>query len=950
MPIKFPKFTRRKSAGNELEANYEPANLKSPDEPSSGGSFHVLPRGNRGSAQTNSTYSYHGSHSSSNRLSSNSTLPSTDAPITPDEYRQPHLPDLGSFHLHKPSLHKAHSSGPGLLLDDPRAGRPAPPRRTTMTLATPPQLASPALDTSSLFDEDMFEHLGSRSHDGANDRNGFGSITPKAPKIASNSALSSSGSGDRPTSSGALQITATPYSNIFTSSQHMDSDRPTINTESSPYHWDNNPSPSDPTKSLLHVDPNDNSPRNSRMLTPGQKQRQFSHTRTDSLEAPAGRAMPKVRRGSGDAGMKRTSAVHQRPSMPVEDEDAAIVARSSHSPRIQHLNVHKDKDSGWGETSSSDNSIRSAGSSKDTAFTTPLISRGNTDPSIKKGVGASSSSTPKVKRYALSDEGSSTEVDVDISAAAALAVQYEEKGSIPDIIPSKVMTGAQFERYRQQQDEKRQLSGKNNDSDDESVVSDEEESDTERNRAAQKLRERQDAHLSVYRQQMRKVTGTTQPAALPPMQRASVSMSALPMLNGAGTPAADNSDDEDEEIPLGILMAHGFPNKARPPTRLANSSSQPNLRAAAQRDANLPVFARNLPADPYNVGAGLVNPAERMPMAFNQRPESVAGSVYGAVPPYQPQNRMPAGLVGKIMEAEEQRAARRGMPVYSVPSDPFKATPDPFSRQPTGGHGLLGLGGNGRQSIMPGSNPMASPTMDPNSAMQMQFQMQQQQQMQQMMMQMQFMQMQMGNQGPMMNPSMLNPGFMNPGMNPGMAGGSGGMRAMSMIGTPGMMNPSGGGGAPSIRGAPAMGVPPRTGMSSSTLGVPSMPQRPYSMVDPHFAPGAHTSYAPSIAVPRPGSIAGFGIQPGYTPSIAPSERSNIGLPGRYRPVSYAPPANNGARTSTLTSRINGPSRLATVNDDDDDETGWEELNKKREEKKRRKKSFFGLGGGEKEGV
>ena len=41
-------------------------------------------------------------------------------------------------------------------------------------------------------------------------------------------------------------------------------------------------------------------------------------------------------------------------------------------------------------------------------------------------------------------------------------------------------------------------------------------------------------------------------------------------------------------------------------------------------------------------------------------------------------------------------------------------------------------------------------------------------------------------------------------------------------------------------------------------------------------------------LPHPGTAPSIRIGSGYTPSIAPSERSNVGLPGRYRPVSQAP--------------------------------------------------------------
>ena len=99
-----------------------------------------------------------------------------------------------------------------------------------------------------------------------------------------------------------------------------------------------------------------------------------------------------------------------------------------------------------------------------------------------------------------------------------------------------------------------------------------------------------------------------------------------------------------------------------------------------------------------------------------------------------------------------------------------------------------------------------------------------------------------------------------------------------------------------------------------------------------------------------GALGGSG--PGYTPSIAPSERSNVGMPSRYRPVSIAPSdehAPRGAsRTSTLTSGMllsgdrqsklslrpvaHTPPKKSTGSDDDDEE-GWEEMKKKREKKK-----------------
>jgi len=126
-----------------------------------------------------------------------------------------------------------------------------------------------------------------------------------------------------------------------------------------------------------------------------------------------------------------------------------------------------------------------------------------------------------------------------------------------------------------------------------------------------------------------------------------------------------------------------------------------------------------------------------------------------------------------------------------------------------------------------------------------------------------------------------------------------------------------------------------------TPGNPSLrPQSPHqramTMMDPNSTPWMlpGSNYAPSV----------HNAGAGYTPSIAPSERSNIGLPGRYRPVSHAPPADNKSRASTMSGALqgwenkNGTSTIKPVKtsgnvSDEDDEEGWEEMAKKREKKK-----------------
>ena len=88
----------------------------------------------------------------------------------------------------------------------------------------------------------------------------------------------------------------------------------------------------------------------------------------------------------------------------------------------------------------------------------------------------------------------------------------------------------------------------------------------------------------------------------------------------------------------------------------------------------------------------------------------------------------------------------------------------------------------------------------------------------------------------------------------------------------------------------------------------------------------------------------------YAHSIAPSERSNIGLAPRYRPVSTVPQENENwqKRASTFTSFTSRPwqsentsSKIGTTTirnvhpgDEDDDEQGWAEMKARKEKKQK----------------
>ncbi|KAI0447349.1 hypothetical protein F4803DRAFT_319520 [Xylaria telfairii] len=506
---------------------------------------------------------------------------------------------------------------------------------------------------------------------------------------------------------------------------------------------------------------------------------------------------------------------------------------------------------------------------------------------------------------------------------------------------NKVMTPEEFEKYRQNKAKEEKLgyigSGDSDKEDEEINYDDDEDDELEKSKQLQKQRRKQEAHLSVYRQQMMKVTGETSNPTPRPAMSTSFSTPNLAMSHAANngnvpTPPSDGSES-DEEVPLAILAAHGFPNKNRPPTRLSTMGSQPNLRASIQPpgtaggnsasgDVNtaggrLPPFARKLPQDPY-LGAGLINQPPRESIAF-------AGGAPAASRP------LPTGgLVGVIANEERARALRRGSPAIdnaknSIPQLQMNPAFDPINGIP-------------QQMMYPmAMQPPQAPMLTPGDQAQLQMNQQMHQFMQ---MQMQFMQM-MASQNAPHNQAPPHPMGHMPSQSLGQFGD---MSRNSFLGgdiahnsmMPGDMSRA------SFIGASMSG-----GMGSGlSLDVPQAgPQmRTMSMVQP--------SSASWIQPPQPNYVPSIHIQGGgYAPSIAPSERSNIGLPGRYRPVSSIGFDKSG-RTSTMGatippvhSKLQAETKASPItkdDDDDDDDEGWAAMKAKREQKKslwRSKKSF-----------
>lgn len=498
---------------------------------------------------------------------------------------------------------------------------------------------------------------------------------------------------------------------------------------------------------------------------------------------------------------------------------------------------------------------------------------------------------------------------------------------------NKTMTVSEFEKYRKDkevEDRRAEVEKAREEVDDEEdedeINYDDDEDEAEKSKQLAKQRRKQEAHMTVYRQQMMKVTGeSAEPGPSRPGMQMSLSTPNLVVPDASRNSSSEVSED-DEEVPLAILAAHGFPNKNRPPTRLTQMMSNPNLRQAAQpsfqrpgsaaghaqtASGSLPPFARGLPQDPY----GLVNAPPRESFALG-----------GGVPAGQNSPVPPGGLVGVIANEERSRALRRGSP--QVPQmDNYQGM------QQAGPGGFDPVHGIPPQMMYPQQMPMLSPGE--------QAQLQLNQQMSQFMqMQMQFMQMMAGGGG---GNNMNNNVGNGPPRSAGHMG-SNSMGAMQGMGSPG-----------AAMGMP-MGMDMNAGARGSFLEMPMMDQ---SMGDMHGRTMSLVQPSSSswLQPPQPGYAGSIRQQGnGYTPSIAPSERSNVGLPGRYRPVSQMPPGPgtpDHTRKSSMMGSTLSPysdsqtlkpddrastkkseaSKSAGEDPDDDDEEGWAAMKAKRDKKK-----------------
>ncbi|KAF3005732.1 hypothetical protein E8E13_006375 [Curvularia kusanoi] len=597
-------------------------------------------------------------------------------------------------------------------------------------------------------------------------------------------------------------------------------------------------------------------------------------------------------RGSADNLMDSPRSDNESPPVPPPHkyQQYAPVSMAPDSPDLQSSAGFRDRNGQaarepfmrGGSTSPEQNNTSKSTSSAN-SFETPLSSRS-----------ASTSATPKAPlppsaiAYDDNDEDNMFAPPPPKAQAQALPVPKPTptvaKNPPRPTNGSRVMSQAEFREYQK----KRAAAPPPEDSESEEDYEDEE--DAIKKREEEEVLRRKNQQMSFAREAMRR--STTAPGD--PNRPESIIDNAFNSTMGFPSETSMKADEwEDEDVPLGILAQHGFPSttRNRVPSQPVNAipSAFPDRPASAgamggNRASHLPAFARNLPMDPHNsfIGGGLVHHANRESLGFNNFPRGPA-SVAGDMPAplmYNDAGMSAPSLVDQIQMRDMTKKKYLGGASNKKPVEgPFtgmlgnqmnaqgqSANPMRMSQMPMMNGGMNGMNGGMNPMMMGGmGNPMMGMGMGQMGFMPQQqdfMQMQQQyQQMQQMMamqfqqMQMQQMQQQQQQQDPRMSMAMPNNMFNN-----GMMGQSQNMMGNnSFLNVPGMQN----------------GMQPP---QNRPMSIMSSSQRPFSTF---------------------GGGLGMGPGPGYTPSIAPSERSNIGLSARYRPVTNHSDAVSNGTSMTL---------------------------------------------------
>jgi hypothetical protein len=345
---------------------------------------------------------------------------------------------------------------------------------------------------------------------------------------------------------------------------------------------------------------------------------------------------------------------------------------------------------------------------------------------------------------------------------------------------------------------------------------------------------------------------------------------------GVDAPRPGTSSDSDEDIPLAILHANGFPSSHQRRASQAASMYSSNMQSsrastfgpatpsmAGAPRGSLPPFARKIPlAEDLFMDPSMAMGGNRMSVMSGMSNMSMRPPGTSPVP-----GMPPGGLVGVIAEEERFRGIRRAGPGAQL-------TPG-MSMGMGNAASALGIPGVG-----PGLGGPAYPGMyDPNVASQQALMQTLQAIQQQNAMLHQMVAMQLGGGSMPGSPAMMQDGFGPMPGSPGMGG-----RPASVMGSQPFPT-----GQPSVLG---MHAGPRT-QSMVNLHRPHMGARSMSMsmsmADAGMGAGMPMMYGQQDAWETQSMAGaqgfGLGVNVNYAPSVAPSERSTIGQPSRYRPVS-----------------------------------------------------------------
>jgi hypothetical protein len=493
---------------------------------------------------------------------------------------------------------------------------------------------------------------------------------------------------------------------------------------------------------------------------------------------------------------------------------------------------------------------------------------------VKSDMSTSASTTPRQGLVRLtSDDDDDDEPLANLPSAPS----YMKRASFVPPSPSRATDGAAPAAFRglQESQESKRITitdklGILNSSQTSSVDSIEEK---ERRESPTK-QSRREAEEILFRQKLAKDIGdhTSSLTPRPLPKHASQSAPNLLSINSLPRVSEDgnrSSSDDDDDIPLAVLQAHNFPNRTKTPdsrfsqnSYIGTSGRPPSTFGAGSvmnNRTSLPPFARKLPEDPYGNTQNMMNgSASRESLLLNRTSMFPPGQ--SPVP-----GLPPGGLVGVIAEEEKMKSIRR------AGTDMGKSPLPPMGLAPGMSMGMSGLN-------IPGLGPAMGPMM-PMAAMQDQSQINQQllQVVQQQTVMLQAMYTQMQSQmGMNMSPVLDQNGFLQPPQ-PQAPGSPRPMSIMSGVSRPGN---------------------PRT-RSMVNLSRPQMAPRTMSMINTSSPFAQNWPGPPEPLINSAGSVRGLGFDGGYAPSVAPSERSNIGQPSRYRPVTNSHLGDTGSMITFL---------------------------------------------------